>query len=56
MTVHGTPSEQKKYGERKSPPFPAVACEGMTKQGNDGNDWEAKKSGKSVRWVRVKTE
>ena len=56
MRVHGTPSEQKKYGARKSPPYPAAACEGMIKEGNDGNNWEAKKSGKSVRWVRVKTE
>ena len=49
------PSERRKYGDRKGPPFPAVPCEGQRKRGNDGLMYIAEKRGKakSPRWYKV---
>ena len=39
--------------KRKSPPYSATDCVGHVLPGNDGNDWIAELSGKSVRWVKL---
>lgn len=57
MSVHGTTSQKKKYGERVSPPYPANECCGQVIE-VDGVKWVSEKRGKSnaCRWYRVKTE
>lgn len=47
---------QKKYTTRPSPPYSAVACPGMTLVGNDGQLYMSKLSGKTFRWVVVKSD
>ena len=48
--------EPKYHNEkRKSPPYSATDCEGRVMVGNDGNDWIAELSGKSVRWVKLES-
>ena len=51
----GTYRPEAKYHDkkRKSPPFSATDCVGHVLPGNDGNDWVAELSGKSVRWVKL---
>ena len=51
----GTYRPEAKYHDkkRKSPPFSATDCVGHVLPGNDGNDWIAELSGKSVRWVKL---
>lgn len=43
---------QKKYSSRKSPPYPANACKGLIKKGNDGNNYisQANKNG-IFKWI-----
>jgi hypothetical protein len=39
--------------KRKSPPIPANECIVNTvKEGNDGEYWQARQSGKSLRWTK----
>jgi hypothetical protein len=51
----GTYRPEAKYHDkkRKSPPYSATDCVGHVLPGNDGNDWIAELSGKSVRWVKL---
>jgi hypothetical protein len=53
----GTYRLEPKYHDkkRKSPPYSATDCEGRVMVGNDGNDWIAELSGKSVRWVKLES-
>ena len=53
----GTYRPEPKYHDkkRKSPPYSATDCEGRVMIGNDGNDWIAELSGKSVRWVKLES-
>ena len=53
----GTYRPEPKYHDkkRKSPPYSATDCEGRVMVGNDGNDWIAELSGKSVRWVKLES-
>ena len=46
----------KKYQSRKSPPYSAAECCGMTFMGNDGTPYIAEKRGtsKSCRWYKLK--
>ncbi len=46
--------KKKKYCDRKSPPYPASACPGQERMGNDGNLWHTRLYGKSYRWVKSK--
>jgi len=41
-----------KYMSRKSPPYPANNCCGMTKRGNDGNMYRSSGS-KHCRWTKI---
>ncbi len=46
------PSTRKKYTSRSSPPYPAQACKGLKKRGNDGKWYISSPTSKGVyRWV-----
>lgn len=46
------PSTRKKYTSRSSPPYPAQACKGLKKKGNDGKWYVSSPTSKGVyRWV-----
>lgn len=50
------PSELKKYTTRKSPPYPANECKGLTLLGNDGEFYISKETSTGVsRWSKVTT-
>ena len=58
LSLHGTASEKKKYGnpKRKGPPYPGndPDCHGQTRRGNDGQLYESKPNKKGVySWKKV---
>jgi hypothetical protein len=50
-------STRKKYTSRSSPPYPAQACKGQTKKGNDGKTYLSQPTATGVyRWVPLSVD